>query len=137
MEKNDNSLMVWLNFPCCIFDEIESEEFQRFLTLVNAFAKPESDKSLPKLIADEYNEFEMYLMRIKIFKKEFVSHKKVFKICMKALYQKQNDYKTLKKKMDEKKVWEADLVKRIGDLEMKKNTLEENIHHIHAKINAL
>ena len=52
-KKDNDGLMLSLDLPCCIFDENESEEFQHFLDMVNAFAKPESDKSLPKFNADE------------------------------------------------------------------------------------
>ena len=33
--------MVHINLACCIFYENESEEFQHFLEMVDAFAKPE------------------------------------------------------------------------------------------------
>ena len=56
--------MVQLDLPCCTFDENESEESQHFLEMVDACAKPKSDKSLPKFNADEYNEFKMFLKRI-------------------------------------------------------------------------
>ena len=39
--------------------------------------------------------------------------------------------------MDEKRVREAYLVKRIGNLEIKNYTLEENLHHVHTEINAI
>ena len=39
--------------------------------------------------------------------------------------------------MDELRVREADSVKRNGDLEIKINTLEENLHHVHTKMNAM
>ena len=35
------------------------------------------------------------------------------------------------------RVREADLIKRIGDLEIKNNILEGNLHHVHEKINAM
>ena len=39
--------------------------------------------------------------------------------------------------MDEMRVREADLIKRIGDLELKNNTIEVNLYHVHEKINAI
>ena len=44
--------------------------------MVDAFVKPESDKSLPKFNADDYNEFQVYLKRIKIGNKEMVFNRK-------------------------------------------------------------
>ena len=35
------------------------------------------------------------------------------------------------------RVKEADLVKRISDLEIENNILEENLHHLHEKINQM
>ena len=129
--------MVPLDLLCCIFHENESEEFQHLLEMVDVFSKPESDKLLPKFNAEEYNEFKMYLKRIKILNKEVVSHNEFYKMCMKELHQKHNDNETLKKKMDEMRFREADVVKRIGDLEIKNSTLGENLPHVHAKINAM
>ena len=43
-KKEENGLMVKLYLLCCIFDENESEEFQTFLEMVDALAKPEVDK---------------------------------------------------------------------------------------------
>ena len=80
MEKNDDGLMVPLDLPCCIFDENKLEENQCLLDMVNAFAKPESDKSLPKFNADECHQFKMYLKRIIILNKDLVSHNKFYKI---------------------------------------------------------
>ena len=95
-KKDDNGLVVPLDFPCYIFHENESEEFQNFLDMVNAFAKPESDKSLPKFNAGEYDEFTMYLKRIKILNNKVVSHNELSKMFMKELHQKHNDNQTLK-----------------------------------------
>ena len=66
-----------------------------------------------------------------------VSNNEFYKMCMKELHQKHNDHQTLKKEMDEMSVREADLVKIIGDLEIKNHALEENLHHIHEKINGM
>ena len=55
---------------------------------------------------------------------------------MKELHQKHNDDQTLKKKLDEMRVREANWVKRIGDLQILNNILEKNLHHVHEKINA-
>ena len=49
-KKEDNGLMVQLDIPCCICDENESEEFQHFLEMIDAFAKSESDNGFPKLM---------------------------------------------------------------------------------------
>ena len=54
-EKEENGLMVKLDLPCCIFDENELEMLCIFLEMVDAFSKWQSDKSLPKFNADEYN----------------------------------------------------------------------------------
>ena len=62
--------MVQLDLPCGIFDENESEEFQTFLKIVDALAKPELEKLLPKINADEYNEFKIYLKRVEILDEE-------------------------------------------------------------------
>ena len=51
--------MVQLDLTCCIFDENESKEFETFLEMVDALTKPESEKSLPKIDADECNEVEI------------------------------------------------------------------------------
>ena len=123
--------MVQIDLPCCIFDENESEEFQTFLEMVDAHAKPESDKSLPKINAAEYNEFKTYLKRIEILIEEVVFKNEFYGMCVKELHHKNNDHQTLKKKMNEMRVREADLIKRIGDLEIKNNTCEENLPHVH------
>ena len=122
-KTDDDGLMVQLDSPCCIFDENESEEFQCFLEMVDAFAKPESDKSLPN--ADEYNQFEVYLKKIKILNEEVVYHNEFHKMCMNKLHQRHNDHQTLKKEMVEMRVREADLVKRNGGLEITTNILEK------------
>ena len=66
-----------------------------------------------------------------------VAHNELYKMCMKRLHQKHHENQTLKKEMDEMRVREADLVYRIWDLEIMNNTLEKNLHHVHAKINAM
>ena len=52
---------------------------------------------------------------------------------MKEFNKKSNDHQALLKEMNDTRVREADLVKRIGDLEIKNNTLEKNLYHVHAK----
>ena len=79
MEKDKNSLIVQLKLPFCIFDENELEHFQHFLEMVDDVTKPESDKLIPKFNADEYNEFKMYLKKIKIINKEVVSDNEFYK----------------------------------------------------------
>ena len=132
MEKEENGLMVQLDLTCCIFDENESEEFQHFLEMVDGVAKPESDKSIPKINADEYDDFKMYLTMIKTLNKEVVLNHALYKMCMKELHHNHNN-----QEMDEMRVREPDLVQRIGDLEIKNNTLKENVHHVHEKMNGM
>ena len=96
--------------------------------MVDALAKPESEKSLPKFITDEYNEFEMYLKRLIYSMRKWDFNNEFYKMCMSKLHQKHNNHLTLKMEMDEMGVKEADLVKRIVFLE-KNNTLEENFHY--------
>ena len=55
-------------------------------------------------------------------------------MSVKELHRKHNDHQTLKKEKDEMRGREADLVKRIGDLKIKNNTIEENIHYLHEKL---
>ena len=125
MKKEGNGL---------IFDDNESEEFQT-LEMVNTLVKPGSDKSLPKMNADEYNEFKIYLKRIKILNEEVVFNNEFYGMCVKEFHHKHNYHHTLKMETYEMTVREADLIKRIGDLEVKNNTLEENLHYVHEKIN--
>ena len=80
--------MVKLDLPCCIFDENGLEQFQYFLEMVDDVAKPESDKLILKVNADEHNECKMYLKRIKILNKEVVSFYEFYKMCMKELHYK-------------------------------------------------
>ena len=112
LKKDDeDGLMVPLDLPCCIFDENEKEEFHHFFDIVDAFAKPKSHESLSKYNADKYNEFKLYLNRIKILNKEVSCHNEFYIMFMKDFHQKDNDNQTLKKEMDEMRVREADLVK--------------------------
>ena len=115
-KNEENGLMVQLDLPCSIFDENESEEIKHLLEMVDAFAKSKSDKLIVKINPDVYNEFKMYLKRIKILSEEVVSNNQFYKMCM-------SYHQTLKKVMYEMSIQESDLVKRIGDLEIKSNTL--------------
>ena len=80
--------------------------------MVDALVKPESNKLLPKINADEYNEFKMYLKRIETLNEEVVSYNQLYDMCMKEIHCKHNDHQTLKKHMDEMRVREVDLVKK-------------------------
>ena len=81
--------MIQLDTTCCIFDKNESEQFQTFLEMFDSLAKPESDKSLPKINIDEYNEFQIYLKRIKIVTEELVSNNELYRIFVEELHYKQ------------------------------------------------
>ena len=58
-------------------------------------------------------------------------------ICVKELHSKHNNHQPLKLEMDKMRVKEVDLVKRIGYLEITNNIIEENLHHVHKKINMM
>ena len=77
---------IWLT-SLSIFDENESETFQTFLKMVGAMSPPESEKSLPKINADDKNEFKKEIKRIKILNKEVVSNKKFYGMCVKEFHQ--------------------------------------------------
>ena len=76
----------------------------------------------------------MYLKRIKILNKEVVSNNEFYAMCMEELHHKHNDHQTLQRAMLAITVREADLVKRIIDLEIRNNTLEKNPRHVYEKI---
>ena len=84
-----------------------NQKSSTLLGYVNAFTKPESDTSLPKFNADEYNKFKVYLKTIKILNKEVVSHSEFYKMCIKELHHKNNDHQALKKETDEMRVKES------------------------------
>ena len=62
-----------------------------------------------------------------------VPNNEFHKMCMKELHQKHNDHQTLKMAMYEMRVKEADLMKRIGDLIIKNNTVEKNRRCVYEK----
>ena len=66
---------------------------------------------------------------------ELVSNNEFYGMCVKELQHEHSNDQSLKMEMDEMRVREAELVKKISDLEITINILEEYLHHIYGKIN--
>ena len=55
--------------------------------MVDALAKPKSDKSLLKIIADDYNVLKIFVKKIKL-NREMVSNNSVYEMCVNKLHHK-------------------------------------------------